>query len=255
MSKYFSFKNDEFYTSATDFWHLRGQLSFLGTLRRKINQLEIKPEDLKKSLKTPKSKRVIDLCIAIIGIIVLLPLFILIALAIKLESKGPIIYRSKRAGQGYRVFDFYKFRSMYVDANERLLALKHLNQYQENSKTIFFKIKEDPRITKIGRLLRKMSLDELPQLFNVILGNMSIVGNRPLPLYEAEELMTDEWIMRFLAPAGITGLWQVTKRGKDNMSSEERIQLDLKYAKEYNFWYDLKIMVKTLPAMIQHEEV
>ncbi len=114
----------------------------------------------------------------------------------------------------------------------------------------------DPRITKVGRILRNTSIDELPQFINVLKGDMSIVGNRPLPLYEAELLTSDQWAKRFLAPAGITGLWQVTKRGGANvMSADERKQLDIEYAENYSFWYDIKILLKTIPAMLQHENV
>src|SRR5690606_13962771 len=160
--------------------------------------------------------------------------FIVIALLIKLESKGPIIYKSKRAGTGYRIFDFYKFRSMVVDADKKLQELSKIsNQYaseESNRKSseplAFVKIKNDPRVTKIGNFIRNTSIDELPQLFNVLKGDMSIVGNRPLPLYEAELLTSNLWAMRFVGPAGITGLWQVSKRGKSKMSDEERKELD-----------------------------
>lgn len=109
----------------------------------------------------------------------------------------------------------------------------------------------DARITKIGAFLRNTSMDELPQFFNVLLGHMSLVGNRPLPLYEAAKLTTDEWADRFIAPAGITGLWQIKKRGQDEMSMEERISLDIAYSHKYNFMYDLWIMANTPAALIQ----
>lgn len=201
-------------------------------------------------------KRLFDIFFSSIAIIALSPIFLLIAAAIKLESKGPIIYYSKRAGMGYKVFNFYKFRSMYQDADQRLKDLQHLNQYSEqDEENCFMKIKNDPRITKVGRLIRKTSLDELPQLFNVLMGDMSVVGNRPLPLYEATAITRNEWVGRFLAPAGITGLWQVTKRGKDNMSTQERIGLDLEYTEKVSLAFDLKIILKTFPAMLQHENV
>lgn len=120
----------------------------------------------------------------------------------------------------------------------------------------FIKYENDPRITKIGRFLRKYSIDELPQLINIIKGDMSIVGNRPLPLYEAEQLTSDQYIDRFLAPAGLTGLWQVEKRGDSGkLSPEERKQLDIYYANNYNFWMDMKILFKTFTAFIQKENV
>jgi lipopolysaccharide/colanic/teichoic acid biosynthesis glycosyltransferase len=181
---------------------------------------------------------------------------ILIALLVKLESKGPIFYISKRAGAGYKIFNFYKFRSMRVGADDELKKLAHLNQYSENNENgVFFKIKNDPRVTKVGNFIRNTSLDELPQLINVLIGDMSLVGNRPLPLYEAEKLTKDQIAWRFLAPAGITGLWQVTKRGKDNMSPEERIALDMEYAMKNSFWLDMKILLSTIPALLQKEKV
>ena len=206
--------------------------------------------------KVPVAKRAFDILFASVMILLLSPVLILIALVIKLESKGSIIYRSKRVGSGYEVFDFLKFRSMFQGADAKLAQLSHLNQYDEKGGgPTFVKIQDDPRVTRVGKFIRKTSLDELPQLFNVLFGDMSIVGNRPLPLYEAEQLTKDEWAMRFLAPAGITGLWQVSKRGKADMSVEERIKLDISYAENFSFWYDTKILAKTIPAMIQDEAV
>ena len=118
------------------------------------------------------------------------------------------------------------------------------------------KLENDPRITKVGHFIRKYSIDELPQLFNILKGDMSIVGNRPLPLYEAELLTKDDYIDRFMAPAGLTGLWQVEKRGDaGKLSAEERKQLDIKYAQNYSFWMDIKIILKTITAFIQKENV
>lgn len=119
----------------------------------------------------------------------------------------------------------------------------------------FVKFKNDPRITKVGRFIRNTSIDELPQLFNILKGDMSVVGNRPLPLYEAETLTRDNAVGRFLGPAGLTGLWQVTERGKDNMSPESRVNLDIEYAKKHNFFMDMWILLKTPMAAIQHENV
>lgn len=130
-----------------------------------------------------------------------------------------------------------------------------LSRKQKEDSSAFLKIKDDPRITKVGKFLRNTSIDELPQLINVLKGDMSLVGNRPLPLYEAEKLTTDFATQRFLAPAGITGLWQVTKRGKSEMSAEERINLDKDYAARYTFMFDLKIILKTFPALLQKENV
>jgi lipopolysaccharide/colanic/teichoic acid biosynthesis glycosyltransferase len=201
-------------------------------------------------------KRTFDIIVSGLGLLFLSPILIIIAVLVKLESKGPIFYISKRAGAGYKIFNFYKFRSMRVGADVELQKLAHLNQYAEKSNGgVFFKLKNDPRVTRVGEFLRKTSLDELPQLINVLIGDMSLVGNRPLPLYEAEKLTKDQIAWRFLAPAGITGLWQVTKRGKENMSPEERIALDTEYAMKNSFWLDMKILLSTVPALLQKEKV
>jgi lipopolysaccharide/colanic/teichoic acid biosynthesis glycosyltransferase len=198
------------------------------------------------------AKRAMDILLSLCALLLLSPVLLVVAVIIKLESRGPIFYISKRAGNGYRVFDFYKFRSMRQDADKQLSALAAQNQYGNSA---FFKIKNDPRITRFGNFLRMTSIDELPQLINVLKGDMSLVGNRPLPLYEAEKLTRDGIAYRFLAPAGITGLWQITKRGKEEMSEEERIRLDMIYARKYSFMYDLKILMGTLPALLQKEKV
>ncbi|HYF33162.1 MAG TPA: sugar transferase [Chitinophagaceae bacterium] len=202
------------------------------------------------------AKRVFDVVIASLLLLCLSPVMALVALAIKLESRGPVFYIAKRAGRGYRIFNFYKFRTMIVGADEKMKEVSHLNQYNAtNEGPKFIKIENDPRITKVGAFLRKTSLDEIPQLVNVLMGDMSLVGNRPLPLYEAETLTTDEWAKRFMAPAGITGLWQIKKRGNKEMSVEERINLDIAYASKSNFAYDLWIMANTPTALIQKTNV
>ena len=264
-----------------------------------INQHFIKLSGVKSDslqlFKLPLWKRIFDITFSSIILFFLLPIFIIIAICIRLESKGKIYYTSPRVGTGYKVFGFLKFRSMYTNADKRVDELMKKNQYgkQENQEetipqkevqieegpllisddgfvaeskvqqlksekheNAFFKVANDPRITKVGRILRNTSIDELPQLINVLKGDMSLVGNRPLPLYEAELLTTDQWSKRFLAPAGMTGLWQVTKRGGSNvMSADDRKQLDIEYAENFSFLYDLKIMLKTIPAMLQHENV
>lgn len=199
-------------------------------------------------------KRVFDILVSGSVLLLCLPLMCIIAAIIKLESKGPVFYVSKRAGNYYKVFDFFKFRSMKLNADQELLKLKETaNQYGSGNQ--FVKIKDDPRVTKFGNFIRNTSLDELPQLINVLKGDMSIVGNRPLPLYEAELLMSDDHAERFLAPAGITGLWQTLKRGKSEMSSEERIALDRIYVRKNSIWFDLKLILLTIPALIQSEKV
>lgn len=201
-------------------------------------------------------KRSIDILISLIAITLCLPVFILVAIAIRLESKGPIIYKADRAGKGYKVFKFLKFRTMIVDADKKIKELAKLNLYTKTENNpAFFKIKDDPRVTKVGAFLRNTSLDELPQLFNVLKGDMSIVGNRPLPLYEASSLTTNEWAERFMAPAGITGLWQISKRGKEDMSTSERISLDIAYARTRTLKGDLKIILKTPTVLLQKANV
>lgn len=253
-------------------------------------------EKIDQVYKLPQGKRIFDIVISLFALIMLSPLLLLITLLIVIESRGPIIYKSKRVGSNFQIFDFLKFRSMYIDAEQRLANYQNLNQYQkvkleenlnnetedecssdedpilisddfeisehqylnqkkEKKQTTFLKLSHDPRVTKIGRFIRKYSIDELPQLINILKGDMSIVGNRPLPLYEAELLTGDDYIDRFIAPAGLTGLWQVEKRGeKGNMSPEERKQLDIYYAKHYSIWLDLKILIKTFFSFIQKED-
>lgn len=205
----------------------------------------------------PWSKRAFDIIASFIALLILSPLLLVIGILIRLGSAGPVIYRSKRVGAGYKVFDFYKFRSMQSDSDKQISALSQLNQYKSGvaGKSAFLKIVNDPRVTKIGGFLRKTSLDELPQLFNILTGDMSFVGNRPLPLYEAEQLTSNQWSMRFLGPAGLTGLWQISKRGKSEVSELERKELDNFYASQQSFWLDLKIILKTFPALIQKENV
>lgn len=267
---------------------------------QKFEALQLKTQNI-NAFHLPLWKRVFDIFFSGMALICLSPLLILTALAIRVESKGPIIYKSKRVGSNYQIFDFLKFRSMYTDADKHLKDFNALNQYQQeeeeqdiwgeevdetgisenaeeeillisddfviseedyiNKKSkeksnAFVKLENDPRITKIGRFIRKYSIDELPQLINILKGDMSIVGNRPLPLYEAELLTSDAHIDRFMGPAGLTGLWQVEKRGEaGKLSAEERKQLDIKYARTFSFWLDIKIILKTVTAFIQKENV
>jgi Sugar transferases involved in lipopolysaccharide synthesis len=239
--------------------HIVERLGFMHKLRM-IGNLIPHPNERPlpySGYRMPWSKRLFDIVVSLTALFFSLPITVLIAILIKLDSKGPIFYKSQRAGTGYKVFDFYKFRSMRVNADKELAALsQQLNQYAESDEqAAFVKIKNDPRITRLGQTLRNTSLDEIPQLINVLKGDMSLVGNRPLPLYEAQQLTSDEWAARFLGPAGITGLWQVSKRGKGEMSDKERRQLDNYYIENFSFWMDLKILLRTIPALFQKENV
>ncbi len=237
------------------------------------------------------TKRVLDVLIASVLILLIAPLALIVAIAIYLESPGPVFYSQKRVGQGYKIFPFFKFRSMRMNADKEVNALKAQSQYLHNhttesgnekkltphairvsddeiisetaylqerdqdEKVAFFKLENDPRITKVGAFIRKTSIDELPQLLNVLRGEMSIVGNRPLPLYEAEKLTNDAAIERFQGPAGITGLWQVTDRGRSDVGVESRIAKDIYYARHYNILMDMWILFKTPFAAIQKVNV
>ena len=254
---------EDYYTDNISAKYLSLRIEFLSRLKtlsngheKEVGVAPVASLHNNDSFKMWSMKRAFDIIVSASILLVISPVLLIIALAVKLDSKGPIFYISKRAGKGYQIFNFYKFRSMRADADKIVNDLKHLNQYSDNGDdALFFKVKNDPRITKLGSFLRKTSLDELPQLFNVLKGDMSLVGNRPLPLYEAEKLTQDQWALRFLAPAGITGLWQITKRGKEEMSEAERVALDMEYAQKNSFWYDLKIMLKTPTALLQSEDV
>jgi lipopolysaccharide/colanic/teichoic acid biosynthesis glycosyltransferase len=251
-------KVHDFYIYPFSMSDVRERLNFLvkfKLIKPKLNEIS-KEVDIKYHV--PFSKRLIDLVISGTMILILSPVMLLVVIAIKLGSKGPVIYKSKRVGTGYKVFDFYKFRSMRTDSDKLLVELPTQNQYANDdggTKAAFVKIKDDPRVTKLGKFLRNSSLDELPQLFNILFGNMSLVGNRPLPVYEAEMLTSNDWSMRFLGPAGLTGIWQITKRGKLDMSERERKKLDNFYAQNYSFWLDMKILIRTIPAIFQKEKV
>lgn len=198
---------------------------------------------------TPFWKRSFDVAFAMLLLFVFSPVFILIIVAQQLESPGRIFYISKRVGAGYRIFPFFKFRSMIEGADEDLSLLAKTNNLycgHAGHKSGFIKIENDPRITQVGKFIRRTGLDELPQLINVLRGEMSIVGNRPIPLYEAHALIAENNLERFNAPGGITGLWQVSKRNNKPVTEAERITLDNLYLSQMNPLSDLKILAKTV---------
>jgi len=305
MKKSFLSRIDDFYvTPLPSATALVDRILFLKNFRKK-SVPEPPAAECTEAYRMPFSKRLFDVVVAGSALLLAAPSLLLIALAIRLESKGRVFYTSRRVGR--KPFDFYKLRSMRSGSDAELAKLaKERNQYgpakqdavidfskpcprcaalpegetcspvlhfgdreicdhwyavqrQEiaRAKPAFIKIEDDPRVTKVGKFIRNTSIDELPQLFNVLKGDMSIVGNRPLPVYEAEQLTRDEASKRFLAPAGITGLWQVELRGRGGkMSEEERMRLDSCYAEKfvgnnYSFWYDLKLILRTVPALFQ----
>ena len=189
------------------------------------------------------AKRVLDLVISSTALLVLWPLMFLIAIAVKLESRGPAIYASLRVGKDGVPFVCYKFRTMVPGASRLRRKLRHLNQRRGP----FFKIANDPRITPLGRLLRKYSLDELPQFWNVLIGNMSLVGPRPHPLEDVEQYSPGHE-QRLEVMPGMTGLWQVTAR--ENPSFETCMQLDVGYIRQWSLWLDFTILLRTIPAVL-----
>jgi lipopolysaccharide/colanic/teichoic acid biosynthesis glycosyltransferase len=161
---------------------------------------------------------------------------------IKLDSRGPVLFRQRRVGRGDQRFEVLKFRSMYVDAEARKTAVADLNFHGGGNDNGMFKIKEDPRVTRVGRLLRRTSLDELPQLINVLKGDMSLVGPRPCIPYETE-VFEPHHLERFAMPQGITGLWQVTARA--NCTYGEALDMDVAYVRSWSLWLDLRLLLRT----------
>ncbi len=193
---------------------------------------------------TYRAKRLLDFMAALAGIVLLSPVFVGIALAVKLTSPGPALFVQTRVGRCGRHFRFYKFRSMYVDAEARKAALASRN---ESADGVIFKMRDDPRVTRVGRFLRKSSLDELPQLFNVLLGDMSLVGPRP-PLPSEVRAYTLEDRKRLNVIPGITGLWQIS--GRSDLPFRRQVQLDQAYIRSHSLVSDLKILLKTVPAIL-----
>jgi exopolysaccharide biosynthesis polyprenyl glycosylphosphotransferase len=190
-------------------------------------------------------KRVVDFCLALAALIVVSPVFVLVAALIKITSPGPVFFTQKRIGRNKRRFTIYKFRSMTIDAESKMQQLEHLNELSGP----VFKIKDDPRITPLGRFLRKTSIDELPQLINVLKGDMSLVGPRPMSVRDFE-LFSEDWHRRrFSVRPGITCLWQVN--GRNSIPFEQWMELDMQYIDKWSLWLDLKILAKTIPAVLR----
>jgi len=189
-------------------------------------------------------KRTLDICISLILIIIFSPLFFITAILVKVTSPGPAFFIQERVGLNKRRFRLYKFRTMVVDAEQKLPELEHLNE----ASGPVFKIKDDPRITPVGKFLRKTSIDELPQLINVLKGDMSLVGPRPLPVRDYEGFDYDWHRRRFSVRPGITCLWQVS--GRSSICFEKWMELDMEYIDHWSLWLDFKILAKTIPAVL-----
>ena len=202
------------------------------------------------------SKRLFDILFSLCALCCGSPLFLAIGIAIKLTSKGPIFYASKRVKKDLKLFNCWKFRTMYIDADERLEHILASCPKKQQEWNTFYKLKQDPRVTKIGAFLRKTSLDEIPQFFNVLMGDISVVGPRPMALMKKGESMLEELkcylgeeaeVILSIQP-GITGLWQTA--GRNQLTLEERAKYELEYVKRRNFWLDLALILKTIPAMV-----
>ncbi|MCR5784813.1 MAG: sugar transferase [Eubacterium sp.] len=189
-------------------------------------------------------KRMFDFAGSLAGIVLFSPIMLITALLVKLESKGPVIFRQKRVGLNGRQFYMYKFRSMCEDAEEKKSELMDENRMQSG---LMFKMENDPRVTKVGRFIRKTSIDELPQFFNVLVGNMSLVGTRPPTIDEVEQYETDHWRRLSIKP-GITGMWQVN--GRSNITDfDEVVALDTEYIDNWSVWLDIRILFKTFTKL------
>lgn len=202
-------------------------------------QIKMSKKSKADSLSYVAIKRVIDIAGSLVGIVLLSPIFLTTAAAIAIEDNGPIIYKQKRIGKDEKIFWMYKFRSMYKNADKIHNALKE--EYQ--SEEISFKLKDDPRITRVGKIIRRLSIDELPQLINILKGEMSIVGPRPLPDYEYEDIK-GKYTERYKVPQGLTCYWQVS--GRSNIDFEKRMEMDKQYAKDANLLLDIKLILKTI---------
>jgi exopolysaccharide biosynthesis polyprenyl glycosylphosphotransferase len=188
-------------------------------------------------------KRTFDLVVSLLVVLLGAPLWLVIAAAIKLDSRGPVLFRDRRMGVGEHPFGMFKFRTMVQGAAEQQVELEERNE----APGALFKIRDDPRVTRVGKLLRKISLDELPQLLNVLWGEMSLVGPRPLPLRDYERL--EAWHRkRYLVLPGITGLWQIS--GRSNLHFDDLVRLDFYYIENWSIWLDISILVKTPVAVL-----
>jgi exopolysaccharide biosynthesis polyprenyl glycosylphosphotransferase len=220
------------------------EIELAPAIGERVQSVEVQSDlellDSEKQVSYERAKRIFDIAAAAFGLLLLLPLFIVVAICIKLEDpKGPVLFNQTRVGRGGRTFRMYKFRSMVTDAEKRLNDLLASNEIQG----AMFKMKSDPRITRVGGFIRKTSIDELPQLVNVLTGSMSLVGPRP-PLPREVEAYTDYQMRRLTVTPGCTGLWQVS--GRNDLSFEQMVELDLSYIRTRTIWLDIKILFRTV---------
>lgn len=215
----------------------------MGALKKMDGIVVEKKIIVRKDKRYLLMKKIIDYIGSGLGILLLTPVLVLIAIIIKFEDGGPVIFRQERIGYNGKKFYIFKFRSMRVDAEKLKKELLDQNEVEGT----MFKMKDDPRVTNFGKFLRKHSLDELPQFFNVILGDMSLVGPRP-PLIDEVENYTEYDKQRLLVRPGLSGLWQIS--GRNNLSFDDMVQLDLQYIETRNIWLDMKIIFKTVWNMI-----
>jgi len=219
-----------------------------GPLQRRLAEgrsawLRHKP--LISDMMTRLTKRSLDVLLCLLGLVAISPMLLLISLAIKLDSKGPVIFRQQRVGRDGRTFEMFKFRSMHVDAEARISQLLAQN---EMAGGVIFKMRDDPRVTRVGRFIRRTSIDELPQLFNVLRGDMSLVGPRPpLPREVAEYSPSDR--DRLDVEPGITCIWQVS--GRSEIPFPEQVEMDLQYIHRQSLFEDLRLLARTVPALLR----
>ena len=192
-------------------------------------------------------KRIVDVVLGCIGLVLLSPVFLILAICIKIDSKGPVIFSHKRIGKNGKEFNMYKFRSMYENAEE---MIENFNEEQKREWQENFKLENDPRITKMGNFLRRTSLDELPQIVNIIKGDLSIIGPRPIVDEELEKYGKNKKKFLSITP-GLTGYWQAN--GRSNTTYEERMQMELYYIDNQSLWLDIKIFFKTIISVIKKE--
>jgi len=202
-------------------------------------------KSIAKKWKPVETKRIFDVSVVLMALLLVSPILMVVALLIRLDSKGPIFFSQVRVGKNGQRFKMYKFRSMYIDAEQRKLELIAHNEMQGG---VLFKMKGDPRVTRVGRFIRKYSIDELPQLWNVVIGDMSLVGPRPPLLIEVEQY-TPYQRRRLSVTPGLTCIWQVS--GRSEIPFVKQVELDLEYIATQSFWNDIRLLLKTVPAVLK----